>query len=718
MKRGFLVIGRTHEMPKPTPAALWAKLQAPRFIARRLLVAATLAVVLAGCGRVGGGQSGDGDARRPVISSFAATPATLAAGGGTTTLAWSVTGATGLAIDHDIGAVSGSSRTVDLTTTTTYTLTATNAAGNTTTSATVYVDTGATGWSPLDMLTLHAGMVSPQDGETLVTSASGVVDLRLVASARDAANYASQIQFMVDTDPTPLLTVRDSDGGDTAGALDSSADYNVLRGFARRALTPGTHSIFARATVGGKTITSPPVVITVESPVYAQTRTLTADVTNLASAGLATLSGTPSARIRVEGAGHTLSDSSAVDWRYVDFYNVGSAATPNATSLSVSASSGTLSVLGCRFFYSNPSSFVANGTASANLRDNTWASNNRQLAGQYPADVGPRAAVQAVTIGGASSAAKAFAGNNIGAGYVRIAYASKGWTLGGDTDADSNVFIGPRIGFYFENGVTNTLVKGNYSHFPYWGGWSMAGNFEINDAAVIVEHNVIALSSWPVRGVNTTFRYNLVIANNEGGIWTSGDTTNAFIHHNLIVGNSSDRGGLYIPYSGTSVRAYNNTYDFLFGTSGTAAVEALQDAVNTVDLKSNIFANLNGISLAEPGLVNLNNGKMSADYNQFWNTGARPHYTATPPGAFTGTPGAHDSSADPRFVNKPTQYFYWTLRDVWVRTKTVSQIRADYRARYTPQSPLPGDPSVFGEGNVIGAIGATGAAAAADLFGK
>jgi hypothetical protein len=683
------------------------------------MLGAALAVMLAGCGGVvGGGPSGGGDTLRPVISSFAATPSTLPARGGTTSLSWSVTGATSLAVDQGIGAVTGSSRSVDLTATTTYTLTATNAAGSATSSATVYVDTGAAGWSPRDMMTLHAGMVSPQDGETLVTSASGVVDLRLVASARDANNYASQVQFMVDTDPTPLLTVKDSDGGDTAGALDPSADHNVLRGFARRALTPGTHSIFARATVGGTTVTSPPVVITVESPTYAQTRTLDADVTNLASAGLATLTGTPGARIRVEGAGHTISGSSAVDWRYVDFYDVGSAATPDTTSLSVSASSGAISVLGCRFFSSNPSSFVASGTASANLRDNTWASNNRQLAGQYPADVGPHAAVQAVTIGGASSGAKAFAGNNIGAGYVRIARASTGWTLGGGTDADSNVFIGPRIGFYFESGVTNTLVKGNYSHFPYWGGWSMAGNFEINDAAVVVEHNVIALSSWPVRGVDTTFRYNLVIANNEGGIWTSGNTTNAFIHHNLIVGNSSDRGGLYVPYSGTSVRAYNNTYDFLFGTYGTAAVEVLPDAVNHVDLKSNLFANLNGISLSEPGLVNLNNGTMSADYNQFWNTGARPHYTATPPGAFSGTPGTHDSSANPSFVNKPTQYFYWTLRDVWIRAKTVSQIRADYRARYTPQSPLPGDTAVFGEGNVIGAIGATGAAAAADLFGK
>jgi hypothetical protein len=74
----------------------------------------------------------------PVIASFTATPATIAAGA-TSTLAWSVTGADSLAIDQGVGAVTGSSKVVQPASTTTYTLSATNAAGTTTRTVTVTV---------------------------------------------------------------------------------------------------------------------------------------------------------------------------------------------------------------------------------------------------------------------------------------------------------------------------------------------------------------------------------------------------------------------------------------------------------------------------------------------------------------------------------------------------------------------------------------------------
>ncbi|MFN8010701.1 MAG: hypothetical protein U0P81_04785 [Holophagaceae bacterium] len=76
----------------------------------------------------------------PVIASFTATPASLAPGQ-SSTLAWSVTGATSLSIDSGVGDVTGaSSRAVSPASTTTYTLTATNPAGSATASATVTVD--------------------------------------------------------------------------------------------------------------------------------------------------------------------------------------------------------------------------------------------------------------------------------------------------------------------------------------------------------------------------------------------------------------------------------------------------------------------------------------------------------------------------------------------------------------------------------------------------
>ena len=77
----------------------------------------------------------------PTIASFTASPSTLAPGG-SATLAWNVTGAVSIAIEPGIGTVTGSSTTVTPSATTTYILTATNASGSATVSATVSVTAG------------------------------------------------------------------------------------------------------------------------------------------------------------------------------------------------------------------------------------------------------------------------------------------------------------------------------------------------------------------------------------------------------------------------------------------------------------------------------------------------------------------------------------------------------------------------------------------------
>ena len=45
-----------------------------------------------------------------------------------------------------------------------------------------------------------------------------------------------------------------------------------------------------------------------------------------------------------------------------------------------------------------------------------------------------------------------------------------------DTDADSNVAIGPRVGFFFDfnsgGQSTNVHIRRNYTHHVYCGGWS------------------------------------------------------------------------------------------------------------------------------------------------------------------------------------------------------------------------------------------------------
>ena len=84
---------------------------------------------------------------KPVITSFTATPASLPIGGGSTTLAWSVSGATSLSIDGGVGDVTGqTSKAVSVTATRTFTLTATNASGPST--ATVDVTVGVSTLQP------------------------------------------------------------------------------------------------------------------------------------------------------------------------------------------------------------------------------------------------------------------------------------------------------------------------------------------------------------------------------------------------------------------------------------------------------------------------------------------------------------------------------------------------------------------------------------------
>lgn len=133
------------------------------------LLLAVLAVHTLGCG--GGGEVGsssgpgepqrDGQGTRPQIATFTASPAVIAAGG-SSTLAWTVTGATSVSIDGGIGAVTGTSLTVRPAATTTYTLSASNATGVSTATATVTVATGGVYALPADRATSWnlAGMLS------------------------------------------------------------------------------------------------------------------------------------------------------------------------------------------------------------------------------------------------------------------------------------------------------------------------------------------------------------------------------------------------------------------------------------------------------------------------------------------------------------------------------------------------------------------------------
>ena len=62
--------------------------------------------------------------------------------------------------------------------------------------------------------------------------------------------------------------------------------------------------------------------------------------------------------------------------------------------------------------------------------------------------------------GGSSPARKLFQANHIYRSQAR--FKGPNWLVGGDTDADSNICIGLRIGLFAEG--EGTVVRGNYLH--------------------------------------------------------------------------------------------------------------------------------------------------------------------------------------------------------------------------------------------------------------
>jgi len=647
----------------------------------------------------------------PVITSFTASPPSLPAGGGTTTLSWAVTGATSLSIDRGVGTVTGTSKSVGVTATTPFTLTATNANGSTTAQTTVGVASGV-GFD-LPSGCRYAAMISPVDGETFI---EGALDLRFVGVGTDCSRptnsppgkggSADALQFIVDGNPTPVFSM-----------TWDNAEFHYFKGFASVRLAPGEHTIVARAIYTSyspqTTIDSIPVTITVlAAPNYGQTLSLSG-ATSLST--VANLVGTPDRRIRVNGNGHAItgSGSTAVNWQYVDFYDVGDRTRTSTSGFDITTS-GSVTIQNCRFYSTNPLRLSQSGSATASIRGNLWASSVRQPIGQQPAGYG--ISFPAVILTGSSSGAKAFAGNNVGAGWVDLSGATN-WTVGGDTDADSNVFIGPRVGVYFDGGsATNVTLRRNFSQHIYVGGWSQGGNFELGtsvatSSSVRSLHNVIAGGSWPVRMVGGEFAYNLILmGKEEGAIWL-GPSNGVHVHHNVIVGgcNAQFRSCIGQLYGGVA-RVNNNTID------GRNLVQGGVNPGAVIASTATMTAYSNAVLRIKPGSIKpvSAGGALTADYNLFFDSGSAPYYSDS------RTP-AHDVAASPQFADVASYTYHYAMRDVWLRVKTPYSILQDYRARYAPQAGSPaidaGEPGSYGAGNDIGAVG-SGASNPSDLFGR
>ncbi len=194
----------------------------------------------------GGGSTDAGSS--PTISTFTATPNTLPTAGGSVTLAWAVTGATSLSIDHGVGTVTpvtSGTMSVQVTATTTFTLTATDTTGSSTQTAVVTVTApitvagGVTDevGSPLANATVL--ITSGAFSQSTVSDANGAFSVPNVpvpynATVIDSAKkLAIQYQGLTRTDPTlfDLTTTTLPRGAALTGQL-SGGTFPLTAGYA------------------------------------------------------------------------------------------------------------------------------------------------------------------------------------------------------------------------------------------------------------------------------------------------------------------------------------------------------------------------------------------------------------------------------------------------------------------------------------------------------
>jgi hypothetical protein len=559
----------------------------------------------------------------------------------------------------------------------------------------------------------YAAMVSPTDGESFTTP----LDLRLVGIGHDPNIFtneneehepepgkgtnAAKVEFLLDG--TPIATVKGAD-----------AEYHVFKAFAHELdAAPGQHVVVARATYNDPSLVleSPPVTIAVEQPpAYARTVSLTEDVV-LAPGQSYELSGSPGERVRLNGNGHSIVSPSGTSGHlvldYVDVHGLGSEADTSKPGIDFRASSnGGVAIEHSVFDGSDPVDLHLSDSATATIAGNLFRSNMRMPIGQLPREEPPSPTVPVISIKGESSAHKVFAGNNVAAAPV-LFEDTNDWAIGGPTDADTNVLIGPRASFEVL-GSSEMSVEGNFLDHVYYGGWSQGQLLELHGThPVTVEHNVLLDSSWPVRGIAGEFAYNLVLE--AGHQWMVPDD-GAYVHHNVFIGGDNDTGGI-TGYYDVSARIENNTFD---GLLGDLALAAINWQAGEATLKSNAFVNF---PASADTIVERTGGTIEAGYNGFFNPEV-PNYSGgvTPVNDLNG-----GASTDPMFAGPlPTTTFEGDRVAVWKRQLRVSEFLAGYRGRYTPTPGSlyidSGDPA-GGPGNDVGAVGA-GVVNPNDRFGS
>jgi hypothetical protein len=639
----------------------------------------------------------------PEIVSFTASAATVPTNGAVD-FSWVFRDATSLTLDNGIGDVTGTtSRVVNVTTTRTYKLTASNSVGSVTSLATVVV-----GQPPSNSDGRAVSIISPLTGQRFLPPGM----LRVFVSGYDPTiptNFpqdgkggnATRVDFLLDNQ-----SVQTMDG--------QAAEYWVFRATLTN-LMAGSHVLRARAFYTNLSPTlildSDPVTFMVDAPLtYALVTNLTQDLV-LSGTQPFQMIGTPTARVRINGNGFRIRSTDTwtgqFDLQYADLSGLGqfNDSTPGIEVTTAKP----LTMENCIVDSCGTVAFTVNGTSTASVSSNEFRSNMLMPLSQYPDEnYGAQSSFASVRLFGDSTGPKSFRGNNMGAGWLRLTGVND-WIIGGDTDGDENIFIGPRVGIMLESGVNHVMLRRNYSHHVYYGGWSQGNNFELGGAndQVFVEHNIVRDSSWAVRDVGCEFRYNLVLGAGHEWMWITED--NAFVHHNIFAGGDADVTGIWLIYGPKNVRFWNNTIDGFNHNDGPSLLLVGTEA--TADVQSCAFFNS-----ASPVSMALDGTLINAGYNAFYNpqvTGAQNYSDNRHPASDVG---GLNAQVNPGFTNAVASVGIDDTA-MWLRTTTVRQVLQMYRARYTAASGSPLiDSRHGGNGNDIGAVGG-GQPSSDDQFG-
>ena len=212
-----------------------------------------------------------------------------------------------------------------------------------------------------------------------------------------------------------------------------------------------------------------------------------------------------------------------------------------------------LEISGSVFDPCGPPALGANGQATITIYRNTLQPNILTPVNDQPDYAGSH---PSLIFAGSSSAPKPFQGNNVGVSFVRVDRSSH-WLIGGDHDADGNIFIGVRAGL--ELAAASNIKDPRQlllSPLPVRlvpGPQPRLRGEQRHDA---IEHNVFRGSSWMIQSPGGEFRYNLLLDNINEAFFRF-DQAGTVTHHNLLVNSGYQR--LYSPSGGVTLRPARST---------------------------------------------------------------------------------------------------------------------------------------------------------------